>query len=107
MRLYLKLIAMVVTAAVLQIAFAGPGEWLDETQFALRVYVSTHLGTPCNAPHLLDAAEAVRARQYARLGRVAPFPALESADELPAHTLGAEVVCDEAGLPPNVYARAG
>ena len=106
MRLYLKLFVMVVTAAMIQFAFAGPGEWLDETQFALRVYVAHKLGTPSQSPELLGAADQLRARTAARLRGTLPVSPV-CTDNLPAREFAAEVVCDESEDVPRQYARAG
>ena len=106
MRLYLKLFAMVVTAAVIQLTIAGPGEWLDETQFALRVYVAGKLGVPPQSPALVDAADRLRARHLVRAERLVfypPFPAGSS----PASVVKAEQACDEDDVRPPAYARAG
>ena len=104
MRLYLKLFAMVVAAAVIQLAICGPGEWLDETQFALRVYVAAKLGVPDHSPELVDAADRLRARHLARVGRPEADMPVRS---VPARVATAGEACDDGDVPPPVYARAG
>ena len=106
MRLYLKLFAMVVTAAVIQVALAGPGEWLDQTQFTLRVYVAGQLGTPPESPEILCAADRLRARTAARLRGTFPVPHA-CTNDVTAQELAAEHACDVPGELPRLYARAG
>ena len=105
MRLYLKLFAMVTAALVIQTAIGGPGEWVDETQFAIRVYVSGRLGVPSHSPQLLDAASSLRRRQLARLGL--PPIGVPSLEAPPAHAFAADDVCDESGAPWHPYALGG
>jgi hypothetical protein len=106
MRLYLKLFAMVVTAGVIQVTIAGPGEWLDQTQFAIRVYIAGQFGIPPEAPEVLDAADRLRARTATRLLGTTPVPPARTADVM-APEFAAEHVCDEPDDGPRLYARAG
>ena len=106
MRLYLKLFAMVVTVGVIHVTIAGPGEWLDQTQFAIRVYIAGQFGIPAEMPEMLDAADRLRARTAARLLGTMPAPPARTADAT-ASEFAAEHVCDEPDDGPPLYARAG
>ena len=106
MRLYLKLFAMTIAASAIQLAIGGPGQWLDETQFAIRVYVADQLGIPPQSPILVDAADSLRVRTAARLGVILPLPSHIPVTSSIAK-LAADDVCDETGNTHRLYARAG
>jgi len=97
---------MIMTASAIQFAVGGPGEWLDETQFAVRVYVADVLGVPPQSPTLVDAADRLRERATARLGMTLQVPT-SSAASPPVPEFATDDVCDGAADSAHLYARAG
>jgi hypothetical protein len=79
MRLLFKLSAAVFLAVVAQFAIKADAEWLDEAQFSVRVSVAAVFGEPVSSPDLLDAADQLLERRFARNGFTLPTENLRNA----------------------------
>lgn len=81
MRLFVKLIAMILVAAAIQVVANGSAAgMIDEARFALRVHFACLRGQPLDSVELIDGADELRARQTGHKAYANAVQAIESRD---------------------------